>query len=166
MNKKQAVIILTLLVLIICAGVLATRMNSPLYVDVNDSVKNTPSVNTSKKTNDDYFSETKLTKTTERNNAITSLKQIAEEKNIAQESKNNAIAKATLYASNAVTESNIETSLKGKGYQDAICWIDADPRVRIVVKGKDKLTDQQYRSIYDVASSLSHIKSVQIEVKE
>jgi stage III sporulation protein AH len=36
MNKKQAVIIVTLLVLIVCAGVLAAKVNSPLYVSDSD----------------------------------------------------------------------------------------------------------------------------------
>ena len=168
MNKKQAVIILTLLVLIICAGVLAPRMNDPLSVDVNDSGKSTPSASTTQKSsNDNYFTETKLVKTTNRNNAITTFKQMADDKNVSIDTRNNAAAKATLYAANAVTESNIEAVLKGKGYEDVICWIDdEDPKVRVLVKSKDKLTDQQMRNICDVASSLAHIKNIQIQIRQ
>ena len=167
MNKKQAVIILTLLVLIICVGALATKMNSPLYVDVNDTTSTTPSTNTAQKaTNSDYFAETKLSKTTARNQAITTLKQIADDKTVAQASRDKAVSQATEYANNAVTESKIEAELKGKGYADVICWIDADPRVRVILKSKDKLSDQQMRGISDVAISLSHIKTVKIDVKQ
>ena len=167
MNKKQAVIILTLLVLIICVGALATKMNSPLYMDVNDTTSTTPSANaTQKVTNSDYFTEARLSKNTVRNQAITTLKQIASEKTTAQAGKDKAINQATEYTNNAVTESKIEAELKGKGYADAVCWIDADPQVRVTVKSKDKLSDQQMRGIRDVATSLSHIKTVKIDVKQ
>ena len=51
MNKKQAVIILTLLVLIICAGVIATKMNDNLYVNVDDPVKTEVSQSSTLKAN-------------------------------------------------------------------------------------------------------------------
>jgi stage III sporulation protein AH len=167
MNKKQAVIILTLLVLIICVGALATKMNSPLYVDVNDTASTTPSVKpTQKVTNSDYFTETKLSKTTARNQAITTLKEIGDDKTVAQESRTKAVNQATEYTNNAVIESKIEAEIVGKGYENVICWIDPDPQVRLVVQAKAKLTDQQMRSIRDVATSLSHIKTVKIDVKQ
>jgi stage III sporulation protein AH len=53
MNKKQAVIIVTLLVLIVCAGVLAAKVNSPLYVsdsDFGDSISNTTADNSTNST--------------------------------------------------------------------------------------------------------------------
>ena len=170
MNKKQAVIILTLLVLIICAGVIATKLNDNLYVNVDDPVKTETTQSTTLKTNSDYFAENKLLKTTNRNTAITSFKALAEDKNISQESKNTAAAKAMKYAESALAESKIEADLKAKGFGDAICWIDDDTsQVRVDIKAKDtkdKLTDQQTRSIYDIATSLSHIKTVKIELKQ
>lgn len=170
MNKKQAVIILTLLVLIICAGVVATKMNDNLYVNVDDPVKIETSQSSTLKANSDYFAENRLLKTTSRNTAITSFKALAEDKNISQDSKNSAAAKAMKYAEDALAESKIEADLKAKGYGDAICWIEEDPiQVRITIKAKDskdKLTDQQTRSIYDSATSLSHIKTIKIELKQ
>jgi stage III sporulation protein AH len=170
MNKKQAVIILTLLVLIICAGVIATKMNDNLYVNVDDSVKPETTLSSTLKSSSDYFTENRLLKVTNRNTAITSFKSIAEDKNISQENRNTATAKAMKYAENALAETKIEADLKGKGFVDAICWIEEDPlQVRIAIKAKDakdKLSDQQSRSIYDVATSLSHIKTIKIELKQ
>ena len=170
MNKKQAVIILTLLVLIISAGVIATKMNDNLYVNVDDPVKTETTQSTTLKANSDYFAENKLQKTTNRNTAITSFKALAEDKNISQESKNTAAAKAMKYAEDALAESKIEADLKAKGFGDVICFIEEDPiQVRIAIKAKDakdKLTDQQTRSIWDSATSLSHIKNIKIELKQ
>lgn len=170
MNKKQAVIILTLLVLIICAGVIATKMNDNLYVNVDDPVKTQDSISSTLKANSDYFAESKLSKVTNRNTAITSFKAIADDKNISQESRNTATAKAMKYAENALAETKIEADLKAKGFGDAICWIEEDPlQVRIAIKAKDakdKLSDQQTRSIYDSATTLSHIKTIKIDLKQ
>ncbi|MBC8059256.1 MAG: SpoIIIAH-like family protein [Clostridiaceae bacterium] len=170
MNKKQAVIIMTLLVLIICAGVIATKMNDNLYVNVDDQVRPETTISSNLNKTSDYFAESKLLKTTNRNSAITTCKSLAEDKNISQENRNTASAKAMKYAENALAESKIEADLKGKGYGDVICWIEDDPlQVRIAIKAKDtkdKLTDQQSRSIYDIATSLSHIKTIKIELKQ
>ena len=51
MNKKQGVIIVTLLALIICTGVLATKLNSPLYVNGADEGSTVSFNNTSKSSN-------------------------------------------------------------------------------------------------------------------
>ena len=167
MNKKQAVIILTLLVLIICAGVVATRLNDNLYVNVDDPVKQTTPISTTVKATADYFAESKLSKTTNRNAAIATFKSMAADKNISVESKNNAAAKLIKNTEDALAESKIENELKGRGFTDVICWIEEDPiQVRIAIKAKDKLTDQQSRSIMDVATNLSHIKTVRIDVKQ
>lgn len=170
MNKKQAVIILTLLVLIICAGVIATKMNDNLYVNVDDPVKPNTPISSTLRANADYFAESKLSKVTSRNTAITSFKSMAEDKNISQESRNSASAKAMKNAEDALAETKIEADLKSKGFSDVICWIEQDPvQVRIAIKAKDakdKLTDQQSRSILDVATSLSHIKTIKIELKQ
>ena len=51
MNKKQAVIIVTLLVLIVCAGVLAAKVNSPLYVSDSDFGDNISNITADNSTN-------------------------------------------------------------------------------------------------------------------
>ncbi len=51
MNKKQGVIIVTLLALIVCTGVLATKLNSPLYVNGADEGSTVSFNNTSKNSN-------------------------------------------------------------------------------------------------------------------
>jgi len=170
MNKKQAVIILTLLVLIICAGVVATKMNDNLYVNVDNAVGTEKPISTSLKATSDYFTQSRLEKVTMRNTAITSFKSLAETKNISAESKNNANAKAIKATENGIAEAKIETSLKGQGFTDVICWIEDDPsQVRISIKAKDakdKLTDKQTRAILDVSTSLSHIKNIKLELKQ
>ncbi len=43
-------------------------------------------------------------------------------------------------------ESKIESVLKSKGFDDVICSIEND-KARVIIKGKDKLTDKETRDI-------------------
>jgi len=170
MNKKQGVIIVALLALIVCAGVLATRLRSPLYVNGSDSSgsSSTSISNSSKKTNttsSDYFAETKLTRDQKDTETLQTLKALADDKNVTQANRDDAAKKYTQLAMNNSYESKIETTLKSKGYEDVICSVE-DSGVRIIIKGKDTLTDKESREIKDVVLNISKLKNVEIEVKQ
>lgn len=169
MNKKQAVIIGTLLVLIVCAGVLATKLNSPLYVNGADSGKtnSTVSFNSSEKKNSQsqFFDETKLTRDQKNASTLQTLKTLIDDKNVSKENRDEAAKQYTQLAMNTNYESKIETTLKGKGYDDVICSIE-DNKARVIVKGKDKLTDKDTREIKNVVMGIAKIQEVEIETKK
>ncbi|MBC2580327.1 SpoIIIAH-like family protein [Clostridium sp. DJ247] len=167
MNKKQAVIIVTLLALIVCAGVLATKLNSPLYVNGGDSGNSAVSFNNSEKksSKSQFFDETKLTREQKSAQTLQTLKTLIDDKNVAKENRDEAAKKYTELAMNTNYESKIETTLKSKGYEDVVCSIE-DNKARVIVKGKDKLTDKDTREIKSVVLGIAKIQEVEIAVKQ
>ena len=169
MNKKQAVIIGTLLALIVCAGVLATKLNNPLYVNGTDSgsKQSTVSFNNNDKKNNksQFFDETKLTREQKSAETLQTLKTLIDDKNVSKENRDDAAKKYTDLAMNTNYESKIEATLKSKGYEDAICSIE-DNKARVIVKGKDKLTDKDTREIKNVVMGISKIQEVEITTKQ
>lgn len=168
MNKKQGIIIATLLALIVCAGVLATKLNNPLYVNGDDSGKgNAASFTNSDKKNSksSFFEETRLNRDHKDAQTLQTLKNFIDDKNISKENRDDASKKYTDLAMSTNYESKIETTLKGKGYEDVICSIE-DSKARVIVKGKDKLTDKDTRDIKNVVMGIAKIQDVEIEIKQ
>lgn len=171
MNKKQGIIIATLLALIVCAGVLATKLNNPLYVNGDDGGSGKSSAvsfnNSDKKNNksSSFFEETRLNREQKNAQTLQTLKNFIDDKNISKENRDDASKKYTDLAMNTNYESKIETTLKGKGYEDVICSIE-DSKARIIVKGKDKLTDKDTRDIKNVVMGIAKIQEVEIEIKQ
>jgi len=168
MNKKQAIIIGTLLVLIVCAGVLATKLNNPLYVNGGDSSGETSTISfNNNKTNNttEAFAEAKLTRDQRNAQTLQTLKTLIDDKNVSKENRDEAAKKYTELAMNTNYESKIETTLKSKGYEDVICSIE-DNKVRVTVKGKDKLTDKETREIKNIIVGIAKIQEVEIEAKQ
>ncbi|MBV7275061.1 SpoIIIAH-like family protein [Clostridiaceae bacterium UIB06] len=171
MNKKQGIIIATLLVLIVCAGVLATKLNNPLYVNGDDSGSGKSSAvsfnNSSQKNNktSSFFEETRLDRDQKNAQTLQTLKNFIDDKNVSKENRDEASKKYTDLAMNTNYESKIETTLKSKGYEDVICSIE-DSKARVIVKGKDKLTDKDTREIKNVVVGIAKIQDVEIEVKQ
>ncbi|AJA47974.1 stage III sporulation protein AH [Clostridium pasteurianum DSM 525 = ATCC 6013] len=174
MNKKQAVIIVTLLVLIVCAGVLATKVNSPLYVSDTDLVDNNSTISTDStdqaKANEtaansksDYFADARLTREKANAKTISTLKSIIDDKNVSEESKKNATQKSINISTASANAAKVENMLKGKGYKEALCTIN-DDKVNIVVKtDEQKLSDKQLREIRDVVLSVTNLRNIEIE---
>ncbi|AGK97673.1 SpoIIIAH-like family protein [Clostridium pasteurianum] len=175
MNRKQAVIIVTLLVLIVCAGVLATKVNSPLYVsdtDLVNSNNSTASTNssdnnaanaTTSNSNLNYFADARLTREKTNAQTIAALKSIIDDKNVSQESKQNATQKSIDISTASTNATKVENMLKGKGYKEALCTINGD-KVSVVVKSDaQKLSDVQQREIRDVVLSVTNLRSIEIE---
>ncbi|MDF2503325.1 MULTISPECIES: SpoIIIAH-like family protein [Clostridium] len=174
MNKKQAVIIVTLLVLIVCAGVLATKVNSPLYVSDTDLVNNKSTVSTdsssdaanatnTSKSKSDYFADARLTREKTNAKTIDTLKSIIDNKNVSQESKQNATQKSINISTASANAAKVENMLKGKGYKEALCTIN-DDKVSVVVKSDvQQLSDTQQREIKDVVLSVTKLRNIEIQ---
>ncbi|MBA5850615.1 SpoIIIAH-like family protein [Clostridium sp. cel8] len=169
MNKKQAVIIVTLLALIVCVGVLATKVNSPFSVAENQSNSGQSTVsfnsNDSSKTQSQFFEEARLNRDQKDGETLQKLKNLIDDKNVSAENRSVAEKQYTALAMNADYESKIETTLKSKGYDDVICSIE-DNKVRVIVKKSDDLTDKDTREIKDVVMGVCKIQDIEIETKK
>ncbi|MFT8314654.1 MAG: SpoIIIAH-like family protein [Clostridium sp.] len=177
MNRKQAVIIVTLLVLIVCAGVLATKVNSPLYVSDTDLVNSNNSTSNSSPTNSsdnnaanattssssNYFADARLTREKTNAQTIATLKSIIDDKNASQANKDSATQQSINISTASTNATKVENMLKGKGYKEALCTINGD-KVSVVVKSDaQKLSDIQQREIRDVVLSVTNLRNIEIE---
>ena len=61
-------------------------------------------------------------------------------------------------------ETRIELSITGKGYEEALCYID-DNKARVIVKNASKLTQDQVNEIQDIVLNIAKIYDVSIECK-
>jgi stage III sporulation protein AH len=167
MNKKQGIIIVTLLVLIVLAGVLATRLNgNQLYVTENGGGKPTSSFSTNDKTTNksEYFAELKISRDQSNAQTLQTLKTMIDDKNVTEDSRKDAESKYKSMAMTVNYEQKIEMDLKVKGYDDALCSI-TENKATVTISTKDQLTDKQIREIKDVVMKVASIKDVDIQVK-
>lgn len=166
MNKKQAGIILTLMALIICTGILAAKVNGPIGDVGTTDLSALKSLKDTKQTGkSDYFTYAKAEKEQTQTRTIQTLKGIIDDKNTSKENKDKATAEFTKFTADQKHANSIELSLKGKGYDDAICLIENN-QARVFVKSKEKLTQKQTNQIQEVIVGISQIKDVIIEAKE
>lgn len=166
MNKKQGIIIVSLLVLIVLAGVMATKLNSgnELYVG-NESGKSTISSNLSEKNSKtEYFAEAKTSRDQANATSIQNYKNMIDDKNVSDASRKEAEKKYLELTDNCKNEQKIEMELKGKGYDDSICSIQGDT-AKIILRTKE-LTDDQRREIKDVVMNVAKISRVTIEATQ
>lgn len=163
MNKKQIGIVITLLALIIVAGIAATKLQSPLYVNTDNSgesafLNNTAATST-------YFAETKLTREQTREQTLQYLKTMTDDKNAPDESRKTAGEKYNNIAAEKTNEGKIEAQIKAKGFADAICFFE-DNKVTVIVKSSKDLTDKEAKQIRDIVMNVSKISDVEIVCKE
>lgn len=160
MNKKQAVIIVSLLVLIVCAGVLATKVQSPLYLQTENTAA---TVDDAVKTVDGsaYFEEAKLTRNAENDMTIENYKVMISNKNLSDENKKNYNEKLSALVMNANNQVKIEEELKLKGFKEVICLID-NSKAKVVIQSEEKINDEESRKIQMVVLNISQIRDIEI----
>lgn len=159
MNKKQTIIISSLVVLILFAGYLATKVNGPLYVD-NGGDKNAVSASAT-----NYFTTARLERDNTRQIALTNLKSLLNDENTPEDQKADAADKYKNLALQSDKEMKVELGLQAQGFDEALCTIDND-KATIVVKYQGELSDQQIRQIKDVIMSKAEISNIEIKVSE
>ena len=82
MNKKQSGIILTLVVLIVFAGYLATKVNGPLYVNDKDFTNEKTAISLKEtKSSSTFFEEAKLSKVAVTNRTLQTIKDLVDDDN-------------------------------------------------------------------------------------
>lgn len=161
-TKKQIVVIAVLVFLIGTVGVLARNFskgaaNKPGGIAVK--------TNTTKSDTTNYFTEGRLG----RDNQISAMKKSYEDiisnKDSTKESKTEATNKKIALMERSDKESQIETMVKGKGYQDALCFID-DKGVELCVKSKDTLTTEEVNQLKDIVVRTSSVSPTEIYIKQ
>lgn len=171
MNKKQAGIIVTLLALIVCAGILAAKVNGPLEVTSNNFGDENGTITFNSETTEtsaNYFSTQLDVKEQNDAMALANLRAVAEDKSISEAQRT---AASESYAKMVVAqdqEQKIQQHLKSKGFSDVICYIENDyTKARIVLKTDAKeLADKDGRVIKDVVQSVAKINNVEVELRQ
>ncbi|MGL5615598.1 MAG: SpoIIIAH-like family protein [Sarcina sp.] len=178
-KPKQAGIILTLLVGIVCVGLLAHRVNSQLpngneiastskenentgNQEANAEDKGKDKEGKGNETNDSFY-ELKSRKEQEDQKAVKNLKAITADANTSKEQKQKATDELTRKTTSMDSESRIELSIKSKGFAEAVCFIEGDTG-RVVINRKEKLTEKETLEIQDIAKTVAQIYDIQIEL--
>lgn len=167
MNKKQSGIIVTLVVLIVFAGYLATKVNGPLYVNDGDfnSEKSAISLKENKSSSN-YFVEAKLSRDQENARTLQTIKALIDDANTPEEQKATAAEQYLNISMASQNESDIELALKAQGFEEALCSILED-KVQILVKtDKKELSEEELRSIQDVVMSKTKLENIEVKIKE
>lgn len=108
------------------------------YVDTPDELlaadqTNPDSTETSGTAEDqDYFAASRLSREQARDEAVSTLKELSESETADQTAKDEAAAQISALAEDSVTEANIESMIRAKGYEDAVVMI-GDESVNVVV---------------------------------
>lgn len=172
MNKKQAGVILALLALIVCAGVLAAKVNSSMQdlgtVSITDNDNGATLINKTSKGNDvgyDFFYEAKSVRDKKSSETLEYLAEIIDNENISQLDRDTAAKQKIALVMDQENETKIELALKGKGFEEILCLIEND-KARIFVKNTEEITDSQRKQIQEVVMSVAKIKNVEIELKK
>lgn len=164
MNKKQTIIISSLVVLIIFAGILATKVNGPLYVDNTKGNSDNAAVSTSSAT---YFTEARIQRENSTQKTLSTLKALLDDENTPEDQKADAAEDYKNVALQSDKEVKIELALKAQGFDEALCTLDQS-KARVVVRLTEarELSDQQIRQIKDVVMSKAEISDIEIKVAE
>ena len=171
MTKKQFGIIFTLMALIVCVGVLSMKLNENGYNDPTslEAVlkQNTDNTKTDAATEEtlsttEYFYSMRLTKEQQDEKYVNDMKAITEDANASQESKdiaNNALVEK---AKMQDQESRVESEIRNKGYEDALCMINDNKTVKVYVKVEDVLSEENSAVIKKVVEDITTLTDVDI----
>lgn len=168
MNKKQAGVILALLALIICAGVLAAKVNSSMQDLGTISITDDDNVSISNNKDEvgyDFFYEAKSVRDKKSAETLEYLAEIIDSENVSQMDRDTAAKQKMALVMDQENETKIELALKGKGFEEILCLIEND-KARIFVKNAAELTESQRKQIQEVVMSVAKIKNVEIELKK
>ena len=171
MTKKQFGIIFTLMALIVCVGVLSMKLNENGYNDptsLEDVLsQNTDNTKTDAATEEtlsttEYFYSMRSTKEQQDEKYVNDMKAITEDANASQESKDVATNALVQKAKMQDQESRVESEIRNKGYEDALCMINDNQTVKVYVKVEDVLSEENSAVIKKVVEDITTLTDVDI----
>ena len=149
MTKRQFSIIFTLMALIVCVGVLASKLNKDGFNDPGDLgavlQQNDDEITDEEKetlSTQDYFYNMRAAKEQEDSLYVENLESIKNDETTSQEQKDIANQKLIDKTNIKAQESSVEQDIKNQGYEDAICMIDNN-KVKVYVKVDEDLTKEE-----------------------
>lgn len=173
MTKKQFGIIFTLLALIVCTAVLAAKLNNG---GLNDPGDLTAAIENEEENKDqdketlstqDFFIDARSERELNDSKTIQTLKDIMDNNNATDAQKVDASAEYTKLTKIQSQQAKIETNIKNKGFEDALCEItDNQTKANIVVKAPNGLTEEEGAVIQQIVQDASGIKEVTIDIKK
>jgi stage III sporulation protein AH len=165
MNKKQAGIIVTLLALIVCAGLLAVRVNSPLNEGMQEVWTLNNKNDSTEKSTSDFLVSTKMERDNNQASVITGLQTVMNNDKLSQEQRDSASQKFTMLNLAQDQEMKIEQSLKSKGFE-SVCFVENNnEKARVVVQAKE-LSAEQRKTIQDAIMSVAKYKDMEVQLKQ
>ena len=134
------------------------------YGDNNMSDQGSDSTQTGSETDDrnDYFTATALSRTQARDEAIDVLKLVTEDEEASAEAKADAAARISKIAVDIQNETNIETLVKAKGFEECVAVI-ADDSVSVIVKS-DTLQANQAAQILAIVYETTGIDPMNVSI--
>lgn len=173
MTKKQFGIIFTLLALIVSTAVLAAKLNNG---GLNDPGDLTAAIENEEENKDqdketlstqDFFIDARSERELNDSKTIQTLKDIMDNNNATDAQKVDASAEYTKLTKIQSQQAKIETNIKNKGFEDALCEItDNQTKANIVVKAPNGLTEEEGAVIQQIVQDASGIKEVTIDIKK
>ncbi|MBQ6826248.1 MAG: SpoIIIAH-like family protein [Clostridia bacterium] len=113
-------------------------------------------------TKEDYFSKSAADRKKAREEAVEAVEELLDTDKLTDADKKTALQKIELIAKRIEAESNIETLLKAKGFENALAVI-SDSGVSIVVKSQG-LTSAQTMQIQEIATEQSGVSLDKIKI--
>ena len=110
----------------------------------------------------EYFYSMRLTKEQQDEKYVDDMKAITEDANASQESKdiaNNALVEKTKMKDQ---ESRVESEIRNKGYEDALCMINDNKTVKDYVKVDDVLSEENSAAIKKIVEDITTLTDVDI----
>ncbi len=114
---------------------------------------------------DDYFATARLSRKQARDNAISMLKEAETDENAEQSVLNEASETLQVLASYTVAESQIESLVTAKGYDDCVTFMGSDS-VSVVVCDNDGLDKADVARIKDIVINETDYTADQIKIME
>jgi stage III sporulation protein AH len=157
-SKRQTVVIAVLILLIACAGWFAREFNNRQNLNAlsTDAGLNQESAN--------YFVESRMGRDNARSALQQEYEKIINDVNQTEESKQTASTQMMLLFDRGDNENKIETLVKERGYEDALCMIN-ESGVELCVKSPEELNAEQVNAITDVIVRTTGIAPSNIVIK-
>jgi stage III sporulation protein AH len=157
--RKQTIVITVLIVLIACAGLFARNFNDT----VKDSNALSQTVVETNKTMN-YFAESRVQKENKFDSTKAQYNDLINNKQLSKKVHETASLNLIKLTSDSMKESKVETLIKGRGFDDALCMIN-DKNVEVCVKTDVELTSKQANELKDIIVSATKASPRDIYIK-
>ncbi|MCM1992740.1 SpoIIIAH-like family protein [Oceanirhabdus seepicola] len=163
MDRKQAGILVSLLVLIVIIGVASWRLNGDLP-ELNSPVGSI-GVQQSEDDTDDFIKDIiKRDNTSAANMQI--LQNLIDDESTPEEERATALALQIRMVEQLEKEQSLERELKAKGYENVLCLVAEDfNNIKVYVKEEEELSSEQLAQIRSIVVSQTSIREVEISRK-